>query len=94
VIRRADRSQEQSPRSVTWEIPGEVDVLAVDTTWAKPQPLQITPALRTVGELELIDLVEQSAARSARSVVGRCREPYASRTPSCPTEPTNSIARG
>lgn len=59
---RAQRSRSQSPRSVPWPIDGEADVVAVDTTWGELQPMEIAPGVRTVGELELIALVEQGAA--------------------------------
>ena len=37
------------------------DVVAVDTTWGEIQPLQLAPGVRTIGELELVGLVEQGA---------------------------------
>ncbi len=61
-------------------------MLAVDTTWGELQPLQITPEVRTVGELELIDLVEQGAALvdsrtigslGAKTLPGAVRVPHA-----------------
>ncbi len=60
-IARTERAREQPPRSVAWELPGEPDVVAVDTTWGELQPLEAAPGVRTVGELELIELVEQGA---------------------------------
>ena len=58
---RADRSREQDPRSVPWPLAEERDVVAVDTTWGELQPLEAAPGVRTVGELELLALVEQGA---------------------------------
>jgi len=58
---RAGRSRQQDPRSVPWDVTGEVDVVAVDTTWGELQPLQVAPGVRTVGELELLELVGQGA---------------------------------
>jgi rhodanese-related sulfurtransferase len=58
---RAQRSREADPRSVPWPVEGEPDVVAVDTTWGELQPLQAAPGVRTVGELELVELLEQGA---------------------------------
>jgi rhodanese-related sulfurtransferase len=46
---------------VPWPLAGETDVVAVDTTWGELQRLDAAPGVRTVGELELIELVEQGA---------------------------------
>jgi rhodanese-related sulfurtransferase len=58
---RADRSRAADPRSVPWPIEGEADLVAVDTTWGELQPLQAAPGVRTVGELELAELVDEGA---------------------------------
>lgn len=58
---RAERTREQDPRSVPWSLDGERDVVAVDTTWGELQALEAAPEVRTVGELELLALVEQEA---------------------------------
>jgi rhodanese-related sulfurtransferase len=58
---RAGRAREQDPRSVPWPVEGEADVVAVDTTWGELQPLQAAPGVRTVGELELVELIDQGA---------------------------------
>jgi rhodanese-related sulfurtransferase len=58
---RADRTRGQDPRSVPWPLEGEADLVAVDTTWGELQRLQAAPGVRTVGELELVDLVDQGA---------------------------------
>jgi rhodanese-related sulfurtransferase len=56
-------------------VEGEVDVVAVDTTWGELQRLEAAPGVRTVGELELSELVEQGAllvdSRTAGSFGGR-----------------------
>jgi rhodanese-related sulfurtransferase len=69
------RSRNQQPRSVPWPVQGEADVVAVDTTWGELQPLEAAPGVRTVGELELVELVEQDAVlvdcRTAGSFGGR-----------------------
>lgn len=72
---RADRVRDQHPRSVPWPLVGEADVVAVDTTWGELQPLVVAPGVRTVGELELLDLAQQGAvlvdSRTAGSFGGR-----------------------
>lgn len=60
-LQRRTRAREQEPRSVPWLIPDEADLVAVDTTWGRLQPLEAVPGVRTVGELELQDLVAQGA---------------------------------
>ncbi len=74
-MHRQDRARSMSPRSVPWTIEGEADVVAVDTTWGELQPLQAAPGVRTVGELELVELIGQGAivvdTRTAGSFGGR-----------------------
>lgn len=59
-IRRADRKRSEAPQNVPRPA-GEVDLLIVDTTWGKVQLLQPVSGVVTVGELELIALLEQGA---------------------------------
>jgi rhodanese-related sulfurtransferase len=61
AMSRRERGRQQPPRSVPWPVDGEPDVVAVDTTWGELQPLDAAPGVRTVGELELIELVGQGA---------------------------------
>jgi rhodanese-related sulfurtransferase len=74
-MQRHDRTRGADPRSVPWPLDGEKDVVAVDTTWGELQPLEAAPGVRTVGELELVQLVEQGAvvvdSRTAGSFGGR-----------------------
>jgi rhodanese-related sulfurtransferase len=42
-------------------VEGQEDVVAVDTTWGEMQPMQCAPGVRTVGELEVLELVQQGA---------------------------------
>jgi rhodanese-related sulfurtransferase len=74
-MHRQDRSRSAGPRSVPWPLDGESDVVAVDTTWGELQPLEAARDVRTVGELELVQLVEQGAvvidSRTAGSFGGR-----------------------
>ena len=55
------RRSSQGPRSVPWAVAGELDVVAVDTTWGELQPLQCAPDVQTLGELEVLELVQQGA---------------------------------
>lgn len=58
---RRERAREQHPRSVPWPIEGDPDLVAVDTTWGELQRLESAPGVRTVGELELLELVDGGA---------------------------------
>jgi rhodanese-related sulfurtransferase len=60
-MERHKRAREADPRSVPWPLDGEHDVVAVDTTWGELQRLEAAPGVQTVGELELVELVEQGA---------------------------------
>jgi rhodanese-related sulfurtransferase len=74
-VERRDRTREVDPRSVPWPVEGEVDVVAVDTTWGELQRLEAAPGVPTVGELELVELVGRGAVvvdcRTAGSFGGR-----------------------
>lgn len=58
-----------------WEVEGETEVVAVDTTWGELQPMEVAPGVRTVGELELLDLLDGGAllvdSRTSGSLGGR-----------------------
>lgn len=58
---RRERARSQDPRSAPWPLEGEVDLAVVDTTWGELQPMTIAEGVRTVGELEVIELVAQGA---------------------------------
>jgi len=58
---RRERTREQDPVSVPQPLPGEADLVVVDTTWGELQPIEVAPGVRTLGELEVIDLVQQGA---------------------------------
>ena len=60
-LERQPRRRSQDPRGVPWALADELDAVAVDTTWGELQPLQCAPDVRTVGELEVLELVEQGA---------------------------------
>jgi len=60
-MERQKRAREADPRSVPWRLEGEADLVVVDTTWGELQRLEAAPGVQTVGELELIELVEHGA---------------------------------
>lgn len=60
-MERRKRVRDQQPRSVPWPLDGEPDVVAVDSTWGLLQGLRAADGVPTVGELELIDKVQQGA---------------------------------
>jgi rhodanese-related sulfurtransferase len=60
-MHRRERVRPEKPRSVPWPVEDALDVVAVDTTWGEMQKLQAAAGVQTVGELELVDLVEQGA---------------------------------
>ena len=61
TMSRRKRTREQDPVSVPQPVPGQADLVVVDTTWGELQPIEVAPGVRTVGELEVIDLVQQGA---------------------------------
>jgi rhodanese-related sulfurtransferase len=75
-MRRQERARTQPPRSVPWPLEADTDLVAVDTTWGELQHLEAAPGVRTVGELELIDLV----ARGALLIDCRTRGSFGGRT--------------
>ncbi len=58
---RASRERSEDPRSVPWPLEGEADLVVIDTTWGKLQPLNPVPDVRTVAELEVMELLAQGA---------------------------------
>jgi rhodanese-related sulfurtransferase len=74
-MQRRERVRTEKPRSVPWPVEDALDVVAVDTTWGEMQKLHAAAGVQTVGELELVEMVEQGAAvidcRTAGSFGGR-----------------------
>lgn len=74
-MQRQERTRAERPRSVPWAVEGAVDVVSVDTTWGELQRLEAAAGVLTVGERELVELVEQGAVvidcRTAGSFGGR-----------------------
>jgi rhodanese-related sulfurtransferase len=58
---RAERTRGEAPRSVPWPLGDERDVVAADTTWGELQALHPVPGVRTLGELEVLELLAQGA---------------------------------
>jgi rhodanese-related sulfurtransferase len=61
-LARHQRTRQSDPQNLPTPVPNETELVLVDTTWGKIQPLQPFPDVATVGELELIDLVAAGAA--------------------------------
>ena len=60
ALSRLDRARSGEPQNLPRPTE-DADVVTVDTTWGVLQPLQPVPGIRTVGELEVADLVEEGA---------------------------------
>lgn len=71
-LRRHERARASGPQNLPVRVPDEPDLVVVDTTWGRIQPLQPFPEVPTVGELELIELVA-AGARLVDTRVGDSR---------------------
>lgn len=60
ALSRLDRTRTGEPQNLPRPT-GAPDIVTVETTWGALQPLQPVPGVRTVGELEVADLVENGA---------------------------------
>lgn len=60
-------------RESAWAVEGDADVVAVDTTWGELQRLEAATGVRTVGELELAELVGDGAVVVDCRTVGSFR---------------------
>lgn len=67
---RHERTRDAEPRSVPLPVPNENDLVVVDSTWGKIQPLQPFTDVQTVGELEFVTLVDNGAAVIDTRVAG------------------------
>ena len=83
-LTRAPRQRDTDPQNMPRST-GEPDLVTVDTTWGKLQPLQPVPGIRTVGELEVADLVKDGArlidtrvpdSRSGVTIAGAVNVPH------------------
>lgn len=61
AIYRQSRVRTQEPASVPWHAADAEDLVVVDSTWGELQPLHCAPNVVTVGELELIEAVNNGA---------------------------------
>lgn len=59
MISRNDRTRSEPPQMMPQPIEGRNDLVTVDTTWGELQPMEVAPGVRTIGELELIQLVAE-----------------------------------
>jgi rhodanese-related sulfurtransferase len=60
TLTRAERSTDAAPRNVPWSGP-DTDTAVVDTTWGHVQPHAPVRGVETVGELEVIELLDRGA---------------------------------
>ena len=54
-LKRMSRSRQAPPQMVPQAVPGESDLVRVDTSWGELQPMQVAEGVRTVGELEVLE---------------------------------------
>jgi rhodanese-related sulfurtransferase len=59
-LSRTSRTRSDDPQNLPRPA-DEPDLVTVDTTWGKLQPMQAVPGIRTVGELEVAELVREGA---------------------------------
>lgn len=60
-ISRSDRTRSEPPQMTPQLAEGQDDLVTVDTTWGELQPMEVALGVRTIGELELIQLVAEGA---------------------------------
>jgi rhodanese-related sulfurtransferase len=84
TIERRERTRAEDPQSVPGDL-DEADLVVIDTTWGEIQPLEAAPGVRTVGELELLELVRSGAvlvdtrvpgSRGGRTLPGAVSVPH------------------
>ena len=83
-LTRQDRTRTDDPQNLPTPA-GEPDLVTVDTTWGELQPLEAVQGIRTVGELEVAELVRDGAqlvdtrvpdSRSGLSLPGAVNVPH------------------
>lgn len=57
VLKRKDR--DATPQMIPQPVPGKPGLVQVDSTWGKIQPMQVAEGVRTIGELEMVEHLEQ-----------------------------------
>lgn len=58
-INRGARERSEDPQMMPGPVEGQRDLVTVDTTWGELQPMEVAPGVRTIGELELIELAAE-----------------------------------
>lgn len=83
-LSRRPRARSDDPQNLPTPT-GAADLVSVDTTWGEVQPLQPVAGIRTVGELEVQELVDQGAqlvdtrvpdSRSGTTIRGAVNVPH------------------
>ena len=83
-LSRRSRTRSDDPQNLPMPT-GDADLVTVDTTWGKLQPMEAVSGIRTVGELEVAELVREGAqlvdtrvpdSRSGVTVVGAVNIPH------------------
>lgn len=83
-LARQERVREADPQNLP-QPADEPDLVVVDTTWGELQPMQPVAGIRTVGELEIAELVQAGArlvdtrvpdSRSGRTLPGAVNVPH------------------
>ena len=59
-LSRTSRTRSEDPQNLP-QPAGPVELVTVDTTWGVLQPMEPVPGVRTVGELEVVELVRDGA---------------------------------
>ena len=84
-LQRQPRTRTGDPQNLPTPLAGETDLVTVETRWGKVQPLHPFPDVVTVGELELIALVDAGAilidtrvgdSRSGKTLPGAVHLPH------------------
>ena len=84
-LHRPARQRTDDPMNLPRPVPGQADLVTVDTTWGKLQPLQPFPDVPTVGELEVLELLRSGAvlvdtrvqdSRSGQTLPGAAHVPH------------------
>lgn len=60
-LKRRSRRREAEPHMVPTPLPGETDLMVVDTTWGEIQSMSPAAGVQTIGELELRGLAADTA---------------------------------
>jgi hypothetical protein len=75
-MKRAERTRKAEPSNVPRPVEGESELVWIDTTWGELQQIEPVPGVRTIGELELSQLVAAGAALAAACILGQPRHAH------------------